>query len=192
VRKTLDWSINASKSSQALEHFNNELNPTFRRHSWCPSSEFKSLVYIGLYLSVRCAYLPAHCATGGHSHIVTWSHERSSLRLRTVTCLLSTSVCLSVCSLTFWAEAEVTGHWRRLRNYLHSPTNIIRLIKWMRMRWAVHVARVGEEKCLQNFVGKLWGKWPLERLRCRWEDSIQMDLRELDWKAWTGLISVKL
>jgi len=48
---------------------------------------------------------------------------------------------------------EVMGEWRRLHNeelnYLHSSTNIVRVIKSRRMRWAGHVARMGEERgCL--------------------------------------------
>ena len=58
---------------------------------------------------------------------------------------------------------EVTGDWRRLHNEeLHdfycSP-NIVRVIKWRRMRWAGHVARMGEERGTYRFlVGKPEGK----------------------------------
>jgi len=45
---------------------------------------------------------------------------------------------------------EVTGEWRRLHNAelndLHSLLNIVRVIKWKRMRWAGHVACMGEER----------------------------------------------
>ena len=45
---------------------------------------------------------------------------------------------------------EVTGEWRRLHNEelndLYSSPNIVRVIKSTKMRWAGHVARMGEEK----------------------------------------------
>ena len=45
---------------------------------------------------------------------------------------------------------EVTGEWRRVYNEelndLYSSPNIVRVIKWIRMRWAGNVARMGEEK----------------------------------------------
>jgi hypothetical protein len=55
------------------------------------------------------------------------------------------------------------------------------------MRWAGHVARMGEDrKVYKVLVGKPEGKRPLGRPRCRWEDLIRMDLREIglggvDW-----------
>ena len=53
---------------------------------------------------------------------------------------------------------ELTGDWRRLHNeelnYLYSSSNIVRVIKLRRMRWAGHVARMGEEMvCIES----LWG-----------------------------------
>ena len=43
---------------------------------------------------------------------------------------------------------EVTGEWRRLHNEelndLYCSPYIVRVIKWRRMRWAGHVARMGE------------------------------------------------
>jgi hypothetical protein len=55
-------------------------------------------------------------------------------------------------------RVEVTGEWRRLHNEelndLYSSPNIIRVIKSRRMRWAGHVARIGEgERCIQEFGG---------------------------------------
>jgi hypothetical protein len=81
---------------------------------------------------------------------------------------------------------EVTGEWRKLHNeelhILYSSPNIIRQIKSRRMRWAGHVARMGEEMNVYRvLMGKSQGKRPLERPRRRWEDGIRMDLRETGW-----------
>jgi hypothetical protein len=65
---------------------------------------------------------------------------------------------------------------------LYSSPDIIRQIKSRRMRWAGHVARIGEGRNLYRVsVGKPEGKSPLERPRRIWEDGIRMDLREIDW-----------
>jgi hypothetical protein len=81
---------------------------------------------------------------------------------------------------------EVTGEWRKLHNgelhNLYSSPDIIRHIKSRRMRWAGHVARMGEGRNVYSvLMGKLKGKRPLERPRCRWEDGVKMDLREIGW-----------
>ena len=54
---------------------------------------------------------------------------------------------------------EVTGEWRKLHNEepngLYSSPNIVRLIKSSRMRWAGHVARMGERRFVYRvLVGK--------------------------------------
>jgi hypothetical protein len=78
---------------------------------------------------------------------------------------------------------EVTGDWRKLHNEehnLYSSRYIIRQVKSRRMRWAGHVARMGEEsEVYKVLVGKPEGKRPLGRPRLRWEDGIRMDLREI-------------
>jgi hypothetical protein len=76
---------------------------------------------------------------------------------------------------------EVTGGWRKLHNeelhILYSSPSIIRIIKSRRMRWAGHVARMGEKRDIYRiFVGKSVGKRPLERPRRMWLDNIKMDL----------------
>jgi hypothetical protein len=64
----------------------------------------------------------------------------------------------------------VTGGWRKLHNEelrnLYSSPNIIRIIKWRRMRWAGHVARMGEKRNMYRLLeGKREGKRPLGRTR---------------------------
>jgi hypothetical protein len=50
------------------------------------------------------------------------------------------------------------------------------------MRWTGYVACMREErKVYIVMVGKPVGMRPLGRLRCRWEDAITMDLREIGW-----------
>jgi hypothetical protein len=54
----------------------------------------------------------------------------------------------------------------------------------MRMRWAGHVARMGEgSKVYKVLVEKPEGKRPLGRPRRKWEDWIRMDLRETGWRC---------
>ena len=79
---------------------------------------------------------------------------------------------------------EETGEWRKLHNEelsdLYSSTNIVRVIKSRRMRWAGHVARMGERRAAYRvLVGKPEGKRPLGRPRHRWEENIKMDLQEV-------------
>jgi len=86
---------------------------------------------------------------------------------------------------------EVTGKWRKLHNEelnnLYSSPNIVRVIKSRRMRWAGHVARMGEGRGVYRvLVGKPEGRRPMGRPRRRWEGNIRMDLREvgcgdMDW-----------
>ena len=89
---------------------------------------------------------------------------------------------------------EVTGEWRRVHNEelndLYSSLNIVRVIKSRRMRWAGHVARMGEERVVYRvLVGKLEGRRPLGRPRHRWVDNIRTDLQEVGcgYMDWIGL-----
>jgi hypothetical protein len=81
---------------------------------------------------------------------------------------------------------EVTEDWRKLHNEelhnLYSSQNIIRMNKSRRMRWAGHVARMGEMRTAYRILmGKPEGRRPLGRPRRRWVDNIKMDLREIGW-----------
>jgi hypothetical protein len=86
---------------------------------------------------------------------------------------------------------EVTGGWRKLHDEelhgLYSSPSIVRVIKARRMRWAGHVAGMGEVRGAHKIL--VWrpeGRRPLGRPRRRWEDNIKMDLGEIgfgdvDW-----------
>jgi len=87
---------------------------------------------------------------------------------------------------------EVTGKWRRLHNEdlndLYSSPNIVRVIKSRRMRWAVHVARMDEER---GRIGFLWGN---RMERDQWGDLgadgriiLGWISRRWDMGIWTGL-----
>jgi hypothetical protein len=72
---------------------------------------------------------------------------------------------------------EVIGEWRKLHNeelhILYSSPNIIRQIKSRRMRWAGHVARMGEI-CVQGFDGKPRRKettWKTKALMEGWDKN---------------------
>ena len=73
---------------------------------------------------------------------------------------------------------------------LYPSFNIVRVIKSRRMRWAGHVARIGEEREVYRvLVGKPEGRRPLGRPRRRWADNIKIDLQEVGcvYMDWIGL-----
>jgi len=77
---------------------------------------------------------------------------------------------------------EVIREWRKVRNErlndLYFSPNIFRVIKSRRLRWEGHVARMGECRGVYRLLmGKLEGKKPLGRPRCRREDNIKTDLK---------------
>jgi len=87
-------------------------------------------------------------------------------------------------------------------NDLYCSPNIVRVIKWRRMRWAGHVACMGEERGVYRvLVGKPEGRRPLGRPRRGWVDNIKMDLQAvrcgcMDWNGlaqdrdrWRTLVS---
>jgi hypothetical protein len=89
---------------------------------------------------------------------------------------------------------EETGEWRKFDNEeprdLYCSLSIIRIIKSSRMRWASHVARMGEKRSAYRLlVGRPEGKRPLGRPRRRWVDNIRIDFGEVGWGDvdWIGL-----
>ena len=85
----------------------------------------------------------------------------------------------------------MTGEWRNLLNEdlndLYSLTNIVRVVKSRRMKWAGHVARMVEDIGVHRvLVGKPEGKRPLGRPRRRWEDNIKWIFRKSEGVVGTG------
>jgi hypothetical protein len=90
----------------------------------------------------------------------------------------------SVLRSIFGPKREEDRSWRKLHNdelhSLYSSLNIVRVIKSGRMRWAEHVAHMGEGRGVYRvLVGRSKGKRPLGRPKCRWEGNIKLDLREI-------------
>jgi hypothetical protein len=130
----------------------------------------------------------------------------STIRLFSLFCLLSTwSLTLReehrlgvfenrVLRKMFGPKREEDVSWRKLHNDelhdLYSSPNIVTVIISRRMRWAGHVARMGEGRdAYRVLVGRPEGKRPLGRPRRRWEGNIQMDRREIgiDGTNWIQL-----
>jgi hypothetical protein len=89
---------------------------------------------------------------------------------------------------------EVTRGRRKLHtedlHNLYSLPSIIRMIKSRRMRWAGHLAEVGDKRnAYRILVGKAEGKRPLGKPRCRWVGNIKMYVRDIEVGGvdWIGL-----
>jgi len=83
---------------------------------------------------------------------------------------------------------------------VYCSSNIVRVIKSRIIRWAGHVASMGEERrgVYRVLVWKPEGKRPLGRARRRWEDNIKMDIREVnlidvakDSARWRALVNAE-
>jgi hypothetical protein len=86
-------------------------------------------------------------------------------------------------SLSLAHVSIVKLQYEELHNLYSSPS-IIRIIKSRRMRWAGHVARMGEERNVYRLlVGQPEGKRPLGRPKRRWIDNIKMDLLQIGLKV---------
>ena len=101
--------------------------------------------------------------------------ERRYLRLR------------KECRLTLFKNRILSkyenGDWRRLHNKkfhsMYRSSNIVRIYKFRRLRWACHVATIKEDKSdFRILTGDPTGKRPFARPWRRWKDDIWMDLKE--------------
>jgi hypothetical protein len=98
----------------------------------------------------------------------------------------------------FGLKREEDGSWRTTHNdELHSPyssLDIVRVIKSRRMRCVGHGACMVVERGVRFLVGSPEGKRPLGRPRCRWEDVIKTDLREIGISGanWIWLAQVRV
>jgi hypothetical protein len=91
----------------------------------------------------------------------------------------------------------VTGEWRKLHNEelrdLYSSPSIIRIIKSRRMRWALHVARMGGKRnAYRLLVRKPDGKGPLGRPRHGGWIILGWMLESWDGVMWTGLVWLRI
>jgi hypothetical protein len=88
-------------------------------------------------------------------------------------------------------KREEDGSWRKLYiDEFNSLYSVVRVIKSKTVRWAGHVARMGEGRGVYRILdGSPESKRPLRRRRRRWEDNIKMDLREIgiDMANWIQL-----
>jgi hypothetical protein len=94
----------------------------------------------------------------------------------------------------FGSKREEDGSWRKLHNdelhSLYSSPNTVGVIKSRRMKWARHVAHMGEGRGIYRPLdGRPEGKRPLERPRRKWEYNMKLDLREIgiDGANWIQL-----
>jgi hypothetical protein len=94
----------------------------------------------------------------------------------------------------FGPKRDEDGSLRKLHNdelhSLYSSPNIVEVIISRRMRWVGHAARMGRGRCVYRvLVVRPEDQRPVGRPRCRWEDKIKTDLREIriDGANWIRL-----
>jgi hypothetical protein len=91
-----------------------------------------------------------------------------------------------------WGKVE--GGWKRLHNEehrnLYTSPSIIRVIISRKVTGGTGNTHGRDEKCLEAFGRKPERMRPLGRNRCRWEDSIRIDNREIGWEGvdWIHLV----
>jgi hypothetical protein len=93
---------------------------------------------------------------------------------------------------------EVTEGWNKFHNEKLHSSNLysspnIRTVILRTMRWAGHVASEGKlRNAYKILVGKSERKRAIGGPKCRWEDNIKMNLREIGWRAWTEFIWLRI
>jgi hypothetical protein len=88
----------------------------------------------------------------------------------------------------FLQEYCIIAHNKELYALYSSP-NIIQVMK-SRLRWMGHVAQMGERRgAYRLLMGKHEGRRPHGRPRHRWEDNIEIDVRQVGWGSmdWISL-----
>ena len=96
----------------------------------------------------------------------------------------------------FGPKRDEKGKWRKLHNKeLHSlyrSPDTVRVIKYRRLRWAGHVARIEEGRsAFKILTDSPTGKRPLRIPRHRWKDNIRMDLKKNRYQG-IGLIQLRI
>ncbi|KAJ9574461.1 hypothetical protein L9F63_008387, partial [Diploptera punctata] len=92
-------------------------------------------------------------------------------------------------TLTLREERRLQVFENKVLRKIFGPKRDKQTVKSRRLRWAGHVARMGNERVAWKLlVGKPEGKRPVDKPRMRWENNINYDLREVDytgndWKA---------
>jgi hypothetical protein len=91
------------------------------------------------------------------------------------------------------APSHITTHFHFFGRKTVSPRGSSTESSILNYLWAGHVARMGEGRgAYRVLMGGPEGRRPLGRPRRRWEDNIKMDLQEVGWGAWTGLIWLRI
>jgi len=130
------------------------------------------------------------------------STPRPLVQKKTLRDSLPIDMLLSAVSVLVVAQSSTELPEELMNNPVYCSPNIVRVTTSRRMRWAWHVARMGERKGVYRvLVGKPEGKRPLGRPRRRWENNIKMDIQEvgcegMDWielaqdrNSWQALVN---